>query len=266
MTISFVEFLEEKLIILNRGARYGQIVFMVGGAGSGKGFAINKFIEGEKFKVRDIDEWKRLFLKLDQLYQSYPEIRGLNLRNPGDVLKLHEFVKGLKIKDKTFDLLLKDRQADRLPNIIFDETLADMDNLYKFIPKLIEIGYEPQNIHIVWVLTEFHQASKQNAARSRQVAADILLHTHVGAATNMFNILSGRVSSVGPAMVNGEIVVVMNQPGSVTMHKDNKTIKDFKYVRVKTAGHPIDKDKAGEVINQMQNYIPNTKQTRKLFA
>ena len=33
--------LEEKLIMPNNGARYGQVVFMAGGAGSGKGYAID---------------------------------------------------------------------------------------------------------------------------------------------------------------------------------------------------------------------------------
>ena len=51
--------LEEKLILFNNGARYGQIVFLAGGAGSGKGFAIKNFMEGNKFKIRDVDEWKK---------------------------------------------------------------------------------------------------------------------------------------------------------------------------------------------------------------
>ena len=51
--------LTEKLIMFNQGKRYGQIVFMAGGAGSGKGFASKKFMEIDKFKVRDVDEWER---------------------------------------------------------------------------------------------------------------------------------------------------------------------------------------------------------------
>ena len=31
----FEEFLQEKLIMFNRGQRYGQVVFLAGGAGSG---------------------------------------------------------------------------------------------------------------------------------------------------------------------------------------------------------------------------------------
>ena len=58
------KYLEEKLIMYNQGKRYGQIVFLAGGAGSGKGFAISNFMEKEKFKVRDVDEWKKAFMKI----------------------------------------------------------------------------------------------------------------------------------------------------------------------------------------------------------
>ena len=34
-----VMLLAEKLIMFNQGKKYGQVVFMAGGAGSGKGFA-----------------------------------------------------------------------------------------------------------------------------------------------------------------------------------------------------------------------------------
>ena len=43
------QYLEEKLIMYNQGKRYGQIVFLAGGAGSGKGFAISNFMEKEKY-------------------------------------------------------------------------------------------------------------------------------------------------------------------------------------------------------------------------
>ena len=79
--LSFREYLEEKLIMYNQGKRYGQIVFLAGGAGSGKGFAIKNFMEGEKFKIRDVDEWKKGFLKLAQTKKQFSELKGLQLRN-----------------------------------------------------------------------------------------------------------------------------------------------------------------------------------------
>ena len=90
---TFREFLTEKQIVLGKGAKYGQIVFLAGGAGSGKGFATSHFLEGTKFKIRDVDEMKKAFLKLAAMKNKYPEIRGLDLRKPKDVFTLHMFVK-----------------------------------------------------------------------------------------------------------------------------------------------------------------------------
>ena len=59
--------LDEKLITFSGRAPYGQAVFMAGGAGSGKGFAIDNFVDAAGFKVRDVDEMKKAIAKLDQL-------------------------------------------------------------------------------------------------------------------------------------------------------------------------------------------------------
>ena len=149
--LSFRQYLEEKLIMYNQGKRYGQIVFLAGGAGSGKGFAIDNFMEGEKFKVRDVDEWKKAFIKLSDTKKLYPEIKGLSLRDPKSVYKLHMFVKKKGIKDKTLDLLLRDANTSRLPNIMFDITMKDASDIGDVIPKLIEAGYDSKNIHLTSV-------------------------------------------------------------------------------------------------------------------
>ena len=123
------QYLEEKLILYNQGKKYGQIVFLAGGAGSGKGFAISHFMEKEKFKVRDVDEWKKAYLKLAQVKSEYKELRNLQLRNPKDVYKLHMFVKEKGIKDRSLELLLRDSNASRLPNIMFDITMKDASDI-----------------------------------------------------------------------------------------------------------------------------------------
>ena len=120
---SFKSFLTEKKIIVGNGAKYGQVIFLAGGAGSGKGFAVRYFLEGNKFKVRDVDAWKSAFLKIAALKKKYPKLRRLNLRRPDDVAKLHDFVDKKGIKDKTLTLMLSQAKKGRLPNIIFDITL-----------------------------------------------------------------------------------------------------------------------------------------------
>ena len=63
----------EKLIVFNQGRQYGQVVFLAGGAGSGKGFAKGNFLDDRLFKTRDVDEWKKafMFMSKDSRYMSY---------------------------------------------------------------------------------------------------------------------------------------------------------------------------------------------------
>ena len=76
--------INEKLIMFNKGKKYGQIVFLAGGAGSGKGFATKNFLEMKKFKIRDVDAWKLAFIELSRLTKNpkylYPFFRSVNLK------------------------------------------------------------------------------------------------------------------------------------------------------------------------------------------
>ena len=168
-----------------QGKKYGQIVFLAGGAGSGKGFAIKNFMQGELFKIRDVDEWKKAFMKMADVKDKFPEIKGLNLKNPKDVYKMHMFVKKNGIKDKSLDLLLRDANSDRLPNIMFDITMKDASDIGDVIPKLVEAGYDSKNIHLTWVLTNYAVAIVNNRNRTRVVPEDIMLRSHEGAAKSM---------------------------------------------------------------------------------
>jgi len=260
--------LQEKLIMYNNGKRYGQIVFLAGGAGSGKGFAIKNFMEGDKFKIRDVDEWKRAMIKLAQEKNKNPELAKLNLRNPKDVFKLHTVVKNLGIKDKTLDLLLTDLKQDRLPNIIFDITLKEIGDITEVLPRLIEAGYDAKNVHLTWVLTNYRVAVKNNSERSRVVPEDILLQTHEGASKTMAQIIKGKT----PNGLDGKIAVILNNPQHTVFFdtpntQGKKVIKDFLYVTVKKEGKPFDsEDKIQkQVFAWMKDNIPKSKETRDLF-
>jgi dephospho-CoA kinase len=265
---SDIETLQEKLIMYNNGANYGQIVFLAGGAGSGKGFAIKNFMEKNKFKVRDVDEFKKAVMKMEALQKKYPDLKGLELSKPKDVFRLHMIVKELKIKDKTLDLLLKDLKEDRLPNIIFDITLKEIDDITEVMPLLKKAGYKPNNIHLTWVLTNYRIAVKNNAERERVVPEDILLKTHEGAAKTMYQIVRGSL----PSGLNGAVNVILNNPEN-TIFYDTKTtsgkavIKDFKYLTLKKAGKSIEAE--GKVQDELYKWIkgniPKSKQTKEIF-
>jgi len=274
---SFKSFLTEKKIIVGNGAKYGQVIFLAGGAGSGKGFAIQYFLEGNKFKVRDVDEWKQSLLKIAALKKKYPKIRRLDLRRPKDVAKLHDFVEEKGIKDKTLSLMLSQAKRGRLPNIIFDITLKKKENITKVLPMLMEVGYSPRDIHLVWVLTNYYIAVQQNKDRDRVVPDDILLDTHEGASNTMWNFINAGT----PATLDGSVHVVLGGKKHTVFWKHPKTgremspkdggsvlIKDFKYMTVKDTGKNMKDENAlkSEILSWIRDNAPKSDKTKELFG
>ena len=270
------KYLEEKLIMYNQGKRYGQIVFLAGGAGSGKGFAIRNFMEKEKFKVRDVDEWKRAFMKMADLQGKYPEIKGLNLKNSNDVAKIHMFVKKMGIKDKTIDLMLADANSRHLPNIMFDITMKDANDINQYMPKLIKAGYDAKNIHLTWVLTNYAVAIVNNRNRPRVVADDIMLLSHEGAATSMYEVIKGKL----PRGLNGSVRVILNNLENTIAWVDPDTkkpmrtkqgnikVRDFTYLTLKKEGKSIgpEMDVKRQILGWIAANVPQTKLTKDMMG
>lgn len=300
MKLSFSEYIEtrdyearqsllEKLIMYNQGKKYGQIVFLAGGAGSGKGFAISNFMQGENFKIRDVDALKIAFQKLSQydkfttqqLLDKYSDnlsdsdkelvqkeitdknvkLSNLDLRNPTYVYILHTLVRATGAKNKTLDLLLQGAQQGRLPNILFDTTFADKEDMETYIPMLIKVGYTPRDMHVTWVLTNYEIAIENNAKRSRVVPQDILLKTHRGAAKTIVQL----VKTGFPREIDGGIYVVLNNPQNTMYIMDPKTGKEYRdvkgkkvvgnftYLTIKKPGQSITTD--AEVKKQLYAWI-----------
>jgi len=296
--------LNEKLIMFNQGKRYGQIVFMAGGAGSGKGFASKKFMEIDKFKVRDVDEWKKAFMAMstDPRFRDYGAVvyrnaKGkvtavdvdyeggaivkdrdagtgirlgdLDLKNPEHVFILHLAIKEMGIKHKTLDLLLSDLKQDYLPNILFDVTLKDIDDITDVLPTLLEVGYESRNIHIVWVLTNYHVAVSANKDRERVVPDDILLKTHEGAANTMYDLIKAN----GVRGLDGSVHVILNNRDQTIFWErpdgtKTDTVKGFTYLTLKKEGQKFyDQNEVNtQLLDWIKDNIPRTKQTAHMWG
>jgi hypothetical protein len=268
----------EKQILYNNGAKYGQIVFLAGGAGSGKGFAVQHFMQGSEFKIRDVDELKIAFQKLDalgkfttqdlldkygdkiserdkdlikkELIDKNLKMGQLDLKTPSHVYILHVLVRATDVKNKTLDLMLAGAEKGQLPNLIFDSTFKEVEDMTSVLPKLFDAGYQPKDIHVSWVLTNYQIAIKNNKSRARVVPEDILLATHAGAAQTVYNL----VTTAMPPSVQGGIYVILNNPENTIFIVDPKTnkaykdkkgnpvIKDFKYLTLKEPGKPAKKE------------------------
>ena len=256
--------LDEKLIMYNNGAKYGQVVFLAGGAGSGKGFAQKNFMEVDKFKVFDVDELKKALIK----------IKGLNmdLRNPKDVFDLHMMVKKKNIKNKLLSMLFASQVSAKagrrgvLPNLMFDVTLKEVEDITDLLPMLSMMGYQSNDIHITWVLTDYYVAVQANQQRDRVVPDDILLQTHIGAAKTM----SGFIVDNTPRGVAGGVYVILNNRENTIPFTDNTgkpikgsgsgkiVVKDFTYLTLRKAGKRWEGDSAvkKQVFNWIQDNAP----------
>jgi hypothetical protein len=182
------------------------------------------------------------------------------------------FIKNLGIKGRSLQLLLKDVRPDRLPNIMFDITFKDAEEIDESIPLLLKAGYNPRDIHITWVLTNYHIAVKQNKERSRVVPDDIMITTHTGAATSMFDVIKGNI----PKGVNGQVNIILNNRDNTIKFSDSpnadpdkkiENILDFEYFRLKQEGKPIDTDEKTleKVMTWVKSNIPRNVNLIDLF-
>lgn len=270
--------LEEKLVMPNNGAKYGQVVFMAGGAGSGKGYAINNLMNGMDYKTIDPDAFKEAVVRMGKLHASlgiqskFVQFKDINFRNPKDVEKIHLALKDWPLEQRQIAAILfphikalslqklgiKKGGAGKewetyggekafLPNIIFDRTLKNASEIKDITDMLTQSGYKKENIHIIWVLTNWRVAMVNNDNRPRRVPDHILLLTHEGVGKTMAEIAAGAY----PPNVNGDVFMILGGgEGQVYYSDKNGKPLDGKTLTQGMIGPEI-KNKKGEVIKNI---------------
>ena len=214
---SFKEFVElkEELITFNNKAypKFGNIVILAGGAGSGKGFILKNLV-GLEGKVLDVDEIKNMARESDLITSRIKKDKGIDiskmdLRNPSNVSKLHVLLKSTvgKFSSKFFQSVMS-ADPKRLPNIVFDVTLKDIHKFDELIHRAELLGYNKLNIHLVWIVNDVEVAAEQNKDRTRVVPEDILFQTHTGAAQTFKQII--KKGDQIAKYINGDIWLAFN--------------------------------------------------------
>ena len=266
------ETLLEKLITFGGQAypKFGNIVIMAGGAGSGKGFVLSNLV-GVEGKVLDVDALKTMAAKAPLIQKRIKAEMGVDiadlaskLKDPDNVSKMHEIIGDyLKLDKRVNKTLYRGIIAaapDRKPNVIFDVTLKDLQKLQNITRQVSQLGYKKENIHIVWVVNDIEVAKKQNLARSRTVPTEILINTHRGAANTM-----GDIINMGKSLqkyMDGDIVFAFNKVGVdadlVKSGKGGSFVKDANYFYVKRKGKPpmsVDQLE-NDVKAKIRSYVP----------
>ena len=266
------EMLMEKLITFGGKAypKFGNVLIMAGGAGSGKGFIQQNLIglEGKSF---DPDELKKLAGKSPLINKRVKDEFGVDLKDlgsklkvPENVSKLHEIIgDALNLpnrKQAAFFASVMSADPERKPNIIFDTTLKDAGKLQKLSRQVMELGYEKKNIHIVWVVNDIEMAKKQNLTRPRVVPAEILVNTHRGASNTMGDIL--KMGETLRKYMDGDIVFAFNKMNVdtelVKSDHGGQYMKDADYVYIKRAGKSLPPLNTlnKQMLAKVKSYVP----------
>lgn len=292
--MQFLEYITEAGVALNGVVypKFNNIVILAGGSASGKGFVLNNslLIDG---KVFDIDNLKDLVINdstfndsfLDYLENHYTpknselDLRAqeilskglrpseLDLKNPLDTSILHFFT-SFKDYDNRLkrNFFIQASKTPRKPNVIFDVTMRNLDILdviYKF---MVLGGYEPENVHLVWVLNSVQKALEQNRKRKRSVTDEIVLSTHRGVSETMKNILrdfnTKLKSGVSVSeLIDGDVWIVPNLEGVdssvIKSSQDNSVITSLSKFQVKESKKPLKSlSEMEKLLDKINSYVP----------
>jgi hypothetical protein len=274
--LSFTNFMKESFSDLSEALitfagqaypKFGTVIILAGGAGSGKGFIKDKLIGVEGYNF-DVDALKSLSMRTPKLIEKIKNEFGvdpskLDLKKPDDVAKLHDIIgTALNLDDKRKQILftsIMTAAPDRKPNLIFDVTLKDLRKLQNITHQVKNLGYDNEKIHIVWVINDIEIAKKQNVDRPRQVPVEILVNTHRGASFTMHDIVN--MGNGLKKYMDGDIVFAFNKvkvDSDVALSaKGGMYIKDAKYFYVKRAGKPVDQEKlTTDIRAKISSYVP----------
>lgn len=273
------DMLVEKLITFGGKAypKFGNVVIMAGGAGSGKGFVKDNLVGMEGFTF-DVDELKKVAARTPAIVKKVKDETGHDLEylaknmgvgNERNVSKVHELIGDyLNLDDKRKKVLygsILTAPAERKPNLIFDVTMKNMKQLTKYTYPIQDLGYDKKNIHIVWVVNDIEIAKAQNISRGkkpggRTVPTEILVDTHQGASNTMKSILN--MGKDLAKYMDGDIVFAFNKikvDSDLSVSKRGGSfIKDANYVYVKKQGKPVTsvKDLGLDLRKKIASYVP----------
>ena len=192
-------YLTENLIVFNDGQTSGQVVFVVADKETDMGYSHKMFMEHTKFKQYSGKNWKPAMTYLDKVKTVFSEA---------------------------------------LPNMMFDVLAANAETIQEIIPYLLEYGYEPQNIHIGWAMSNYHIEVKRNSTRRDIYPHDVTLKT-LDNNKFMKGVLNGKL----PGKIDGDVKLVLKNDNHAVKFSDSSNtefhMKGLCFLSVKKSQQPM---------------------------
>jgi hypothetical protein len=209
-----------------RGAKYGQVIFLVGGAGSGKSTATRRFINTTNYKILNPDDLKELIIRAGKKgVKSFKSMANINPNTPEGAGEVHQFMRDTKMGSKKGRTMTRGLRGNKnLPNLLFDRTFSFAGEFKNISQGLIGVGYKPEDIHVIFIMTDVKIALKRNKTRARSLKPEIVKKTTEGAKQEFANLFFKRAKG---AVANGDYFIIIN--------------RGEKAIQVKQSGRSIDR-------------------------
>ena len=247
---------------------YGQVVMVGGGSGSGKGFQISQLfgITGKNYDVDSLKEFvKKNNILRDKLSEKYGVSESVfDMKTPKDVSEVHTIIKqeGLQQKYENMIFNMAKYSGEKTKtNLIFDKTFDSFVDFVYVTERVKEMGYDPKNIHFVWVVNDYRVALEQNKNRSRTVDENIVMSIHKHTSMTIKDIL--QLGDKLRKYMDGDFWISFNKIDvdvkSEKLGENNYHITDATYYKIKEKGgslvsyEELNKD----MINKIKEYVPN---------
>lgn len=247
---------------------YGQVVMVGGGSGSGKGFQISQLfgITGKSFDVDSLKEFvKKNNIIREKLSKKYGVDESVfDMKTPKDVSEVHNIIKEEGLQQKYENMIFnmaKYSDARTKPNLIFDKTFYSFVDFVYVTERVKEMGYDPKNIHFVWVVNDYKVALEQNKNRSRTVDENVVMNIHKNTSTTLKDIL--QLGDKLRSYMDGDFWISFNKIDvdvkSERLGDNNYHITDATYYKIKERGkHIVSYEKLNkDMINKIREYVPN---------
>lgn len=247
-----------------RYPKFGNILIMAGGPGSGKGYQ-RKYLIGLEGKVLDIDKVKDLVLDSEYFRKLIKEkfnwdIKDGNLKDPEFGKRLHRTIIKLGYPQKLYDgLMYVEELKERKPNLIFDVTLGNFDQFESICEIAKILQYDSKKVHLIWVINTLDIALKQNANRARVVKEDTVKNIYKGVSITLLDIckLGERITDY----LDGDIWFSFNRENIDVIKKESEIgdgffIEEANMIKIKSAGGPIQfpQNEAKEITQKVYEY------------
>jgi hypothetical protein len=139
--------------------------------------------------------------------------------------------------------------------------MKNIGKLKKIVDSVTDMGYEKENIHIVWVVNDIDMAIKQNLERPRHVREDILMSTHQLVSETMAEIFKGNTNV--NEYISGDFWIVFNKrfTDSVLQFGKKVALTAFEKKQKETAGSYIDSPQIQKKLAKIRGtkYVPDKK-------